>query len=238
MTFQVVNEFFRARMQMLEEKNRVVVLATPLLLTANNEVSRLFVGEERPIVRNIASQTILTENNVATAPNTTIEFRSVGTTLLITPNINSDRTVTLRLLQENSAINAGGATIPVVLSGGNLQNVSVDVVSARSISGTFVAKDGLSVAVGGLIEEQKSDARAQVPLLGRIPLLGLLFRRQETGATRRELVILIRPHVISTPSEGEAISRNLLRDLSVHPSLPDARGTLGTFGGREEGRVP
>jgi general secretion pathway protein D len=141
MTFQIVNEYFRARMQLLEEKNRVTVLATPLLLTANNEVSRLFIGEERPLVRNISSQTILTENNVATAPNTTVEFRSVGITLLITANINSDRTVTLRLVQENSAINSAGASIPVVLSGGAVQNVNVDTVSSRVISGTFAAKD-------------------------------------------------------------------------------------------------
>ena len=48
MTFQVVNEYFRARMQLLESKGRVKTLATPLLMTANNEVSRLFLGEERP----------------------------------------------------------------------------------------------------------------------------------------------------------------------------------------------
>lgn len=169
------------------------------------------------------------DTGVAMTPETELEFRSVGTTLLVTPNINSDRTVTLRLLQENSSINAGGASIPVVLATGAVQNVSVDVVSSRSVSGTFVAKDDKMVAIGGLIEEQDSDVRSQVPVLGNIPVLGLLFRRQTTEKTRHELVILIRPHVISTPADGEAISQDLLRNLSLHPALPDARGGLHLF---------
>lgn len=229
MTFQVVNEYFRARIQLLESKNRVTLLATPLLLTANNEVSRLFLGEERPLVRNITGQTIITENSTAVTPNTTIEFRPVGTTLLITPNINSDRTVTLRLLQEDSSINTGGATIPIVVSSGLVQNVSIDVVSSRSISGTFVAKDDMAVAVGGLISEKISTEREQVPILGSIPLIGALFRRETTAKTRQELVIMIRPHVMSTPSDGEGISQTLLKDLSLHPSAPGARGSLNTF---------
>ncbi len=229
MTFQIVNEYFRARMQVLEERGRVTSLATPLLLTANNEVSRLFLGEERPLVRNITGQTLITENTVATTPNTSIEFRPVGTTLLITPNINSDRTVTLRLLQEDSSIHSGGATIPIVVSSGAVQNVSVDVVATKSISGTFVAKDGMAVAIGGLIEEKVSDVRAQVPVLGRIPFLGILFRRETKTKTRNELVIMIRPHVISTPAEGEGISRNLMKGLSVHPSQPEAQGDMNTF---------
>lgn len=230
LTFQFVNDNFRMRMQLLEDRNRVTLLATPILLTANNEVSRLFVGEERPIIRNISSQTIVADNNVATAPNTTIEFRPVGTTLLLTPNINSDRTVTLRLLQENSTIIPGGASIPVITATGAVQDQPVDVVSTRSVSGTVVAKDSLAVAIGGLIEEGLTDQRAQVPVLGKIPVLGFFFRRQSTSRSRRELVIMIRPHILSTPADGAEISKKLMKDLSIHPELPDAQGMLDTFG--------
>lgn len=218
--FQYLGNSVRARIQLLENKNRVKTIATPTLLTANNEISRLFLGEERPLVRGINSQTIITDNNVATTPNTQAEFRNVGNTLLITPNINSDRTVTLRLVQENSSISPNKATIPVVTnSGGNsssttVQNVPVDVVATRSISGTFVAKDGMAVVAGGLIEDVDSDRRAQVPLLGDIPGLGVLFRRQSKEKSRRELVIIIRPYVMSTPADGERISKNLLHRLA------------------------
>lgn len=230
LVFQYLGDSLRARIQLLESKNRINTLASPTLLTANNEVSRLFLGEERPVVRNISSQTILTDNNAATTPNTEIDFRSVGTTLLITPNINSDRTVTLRLLQENSTINRNAASIPVVTTNGggnngnnngnnpttsNVQNVPVDVVASRSVSGTFVAKDGMTVMVGGLIEDQDDDVRSQVPVLGRIPVLGMLFRRQDKNKGKREMIVLVRPHVMSTPSDGQKISEELLRDLSV-----------------------
>jgi len=217
MTFVIVSNNFRARMQLLEEKNRVKTLATPTLLTANNEISRLFLGEERPLVRNITSQTILTDNNAATTPNTTTEFRNVGNTLLITPNINSDRTVTLRLVQENSTIDPGAASIPIVTGGTNsnaVQNVKVDVVATKSVSGTFVAKDGMAIAVGGLIEDDKTDKREQVPVLGDIPGIGLFFRRQEKSKSRSELVVIIRPHVLTTPADGEKVTVDLLKQLA------------------------
>ncbi len=221
--FQYLGNSVRARLQLLESKNRINTVASPTLLTAHNEVSRLFLGEERPLVRNISSQTILTDNNAASTPNTQIEFRSVGTTLLITPNINSDRTVTLRLLQENSAINRNAASIPVVTNnngGGiintnsNVTNVPVDTVSSRSVSGTFAAKDGMAVVVGGLIEDQDDDERAGVPGVSKIPLVGLLFRRQATNKGKSEMIVIIRPHILSTPNDGKKISEDLLKDLS------------------------
>ncbi len=229
LVFQFVSNSFRLRMQLLEGKNRVTELATPLLLTANNEVSRLFVGEERPIVRNISSQLVVNNNNTTVSPNTSIEFRPVGTTLLITPNINADRTVTFRILQENSRIVANGAKIPVVTSNGGIVSQPVDVVATRTLSGTIVAKDGLMLAVGGLIEENLNDARDEVPILGSIPGLGFFFRRQATGRSRNEMIIMIRPHVLNTPAESEAISRDLVRSLSLHPAANQPTGTLKTF---------
>ena len=231
MTFSVVSDHFRARMQLFQEKNRIKTLSTPTLLTANNEVSRLFLGEERPLVRGVSSQTIITDNNVATTPNTTTEFRNVGNTLLITPNINADRTVTLRMVQENSFIKPGAASIPVVTGGSSgstsVQDVKVDVVNTRSVSGTFVAKDGMAIAVGGLIEDSSTDQRGQIPILGDIPGLGFLFQRKEVGKSRRELVIIIRPHVMSTPAEGERLSKNLLD--RVAPAAVERLNEAGFF---------
>ncbi len=213
MTFTIVNQNFRAQMQLFEQKNRLKTLSTPMLLTANNEVSRLFLGEERPVVRTVSSQTLITDNTVATTPNTTTEFRNVGDTLLITPNINSDRTVTLRLVQEHSFISPNPANLPVV-TGGTVQNVPVDVVATRSVSGTFVAKDSMAIAVGGMIQDTDSDMRGQVPVLGKIPVLGFLFRRQEKTKSRSELVIIIRPYVMSTPADSEHLTKDVLDRLA------------------------
>jgi len=128
--------------------------------------------------------------------------------------------VTLRLLQENSSINRNGASIPVVTTQGpggsatGVTNVPVDVVASRSGSGTFAAADGKAVIVGGLIEDENSDQQERVPVLGRIPVIGTLFRRQDKNKGKSELIVIIRPHILSTPADGQKISEDLLKDLS------------------------
>ena len=230
MTFQVVNEYFRARLQLLETKTRVTQLATPFLLTANNEVSRVFIGEERPINRGFTSgQVIASGNNTFnTGAGTDIQFVPIGTTLLITPNINADRTVTLRILQENSSINVQGGTI-LVPAGTGFQQQAVDIVQSRTVSGTFVAKDRMTVAVSGLISEEIHNNSSGIPFLSRIPLLGQLFRRDDKLRTRSELLVIIRPYVMNTPTEAEAVSQTLLKELSIHPTASTLSGTLDTF---------
>ena len=228
LSFQVLSDHLNVRIQMLETEGHVKTLATPTLLTANNEVSRLFIGEERPMVKSITSQTVVNDNNTVTTPQTETALQLVGTMLLITPNINADRTVTLRLLQENSKILKNDATIPVSTGAGLVQNIPIDVVSSRSVSGTFVAKDEMIVAVGGLIEETESDQVSRIPGLGSLPYLGWFFRSTEKVKSRSELIILIKPHVISTPSEGEAISQRLMKELSIHPAA-DGRPSLNVY---------
>ncbi len=228
--FQVVSDNFRFRMQLLESKNRVTSMATPLLLTANNEVSQIFIGQTEPVTIGFTSPQIVTsgttQTNVTGTPQTTLQ--DVGQLLLITPNINADRTVTLRIAQQQSRKVSGGATIPVVDSNGNVTNVEVDTIARNTASGTIVAKDGLTVALGGLIEEGADDSRDEVPIIGKLPVVGFFFRRQSTGRTRRETIILVRPYVFNTPCETAAFSEDLVRELSVHPNAYNGRNTLGT----------
>jgi len=226
--YQYVDSNFRLRMQMLDTTNRVTTLATPMLLVANNEVSRIFIGQERPIITNIGSQTSQNQTQSLTNSNTNFNLQPVGTTLLITPNINADRTVTLRLTQETSSVVTGGATIPVIGPTGAVTNAPVDVVSAQTLTGTLVAKDGLSLAMGGLIEEGLQDNREEVPVLGQLPLVGILFRRQSTGRYRRETIIVIRPYILSTPSEAEDAGKRLTAANSLHPKTPELNPAPGT----------
>lgn len=230
LTFQMVDTNFRMRMQLLQSKNCVTALATPLILTANNEVSRIFVGDTLPFTVGFTPSQVLSSVNAingAVAATPVTELRDVGQSLLITPNINADRTVTLRVVEENSERVIGGSSIPVpATSGSGVTNVSVDTVRRRTISGTVVAQDGMAVALGGMIEEHVSDARDQVPVLGNIPGLGLLFRRQSANRSRSELVVIVRPYVFNTPTESAATSEFLLGELSTHPNSPSATGTM------------
>jgi general secretion pathway protein D len=226
--YKYVDEHVRLRLEMLQNERRITTIATPLLLVANNEVARLFVGEERPIVRNLTAQTTIAENIAQTTPSTQIEMRDVGTSLLLTPNINADRTVTLRVVQETSDLRPLAAAIPVIGRDGVLTSARVDVVGSRSVSGTMVAKDGLTLAIGGLIEEATGSVEQGVPLLMDLPILGPLFRRTVKGRARKELVVLIRPWVLFTASEGHDRSQELSRTLE-HPSGDSLGGPLRTF---------
>ena len=87
----------------------------------------------------------------------------------------------------------------------------------------------MAVALGGLIEEQVVDTRDQVPVLGDIPHLGFLFRRQSTGRQRSELVVMIRPYIFNTPSEAALRSQCVVGHQSLHPSGPDPHGSMNTF---------
>jgi general secretion pathway protein D len=209
---------------LLETKGRLNAVASPILLTANNEVSRVFVGEEVPITRGFTGgSTIPTGGNgvVSQAANANLEFRPVGTTLLLTPNINADRTVTLRLVQENSTLRKNGATIPVPTEGGGFRSQAVDTVQSRTVSGTFMAQHEQAVVIGGLIEETESVDRSGVPYLSRVPVLGAAFRRDSKSKQRSELVVIIRPFIVNTPKEAEAISARVTRELSLNPRAWD-----------------
>lgn len=233
LTFQVVDNNFQFRMQSLESQNRVTALATPLILTANNEVSRIFVGDTLPFTVGFTpSQVVGGLNAVSGAVGATpiTELRDVGQSLLITPNINADRTVTLRVVEENSERVLGGGAIPVPnVNGDGVTAVSVDTVRRRTVSGTIVAQDGMAVALGGLIEENLSESKDQLPVLGDIPGLGFLFRRQASSRSRSELVVVIRPYVFNTPNESAATSQAMLQELSLHPNSPDAAGSMNTY---------
>jgi Flp pilus assembly secretin CpaC len=233
--FQYVSGSFASRIEFLENRNRVTVLATPLILTANKEVSRIFAGVTLPITTGFSEPGTVTagENLVVIPGSAQTQQQDIGTALLITPSINADRTVTLQILQEISEIQKNGAVIPISDTRGNVSDHSIDVVRRRSFSGTVVAKDGLAVAVGGLIEESVGSFKEGIPLVGEIPIIGMLFRREESNRSRRELVILIRPYIFNTAADSEKVSQELLEELSLHPKVSNLKGTLDAYGMKE-----
>ncbi len=228
----VVSNNFEARLQLLEKENRVTQLATPLLLTSNQEVSRFFVGEEIPILTDYTAGTTTTgagNINQATIQQPTPEYTQyrVGKTLLLTPNINADNTVSIQILVEQSSVNKNGATILVPetssgLFGGNtttkLVDQQIDTVQERTFSGSVIAKDSTSVAVGGLIEEGAANQEKKTPFLGDIPLLGFFFREEAQARSRTELVIIIKPHIITSPAEAQVVSQKFMKQNSIHPN--------------------
>lgn len=218
--FQVVSNSIRARLQLMENHNRVKVIATPMVTATNTTPAQLFIGEERVIVTGFSQNTIVGSTGASSTSFTAqTEQRDIGTTLRIIPRINSDRTVTLLVQSDDSTVNVGGGTLPVSAANGTVQNLAVDTVSTSNIQGVVTAKDGLTVAMGGLIRKQSTRNTDKVPVLGDIPGVGFFFKRIENNDTRSELVVLITPHVFFTPAKADSVSRERTASVSAHPDL-------------------
>ncbi len=226
--FKAVSDNITAQIRLLQRDGKIRTLATPTLLVANNEVARIFSGKEYPLVTGWTPGSA-TSNDVGgptIVPSTpVIERQDVGTMLLITPNINADKTVTLRLLQENSELSADTAAIPVIDANGDGGDKTVQFIESRSLAGTFIANDGMTIMAGGLVKETEGETYWRTPILGSLPLVGWLFRGTEKVKERTELIVLIKPHVILTPIEGGRISQGVLDALSAHPAA-DGRDSM------------
>ena len=217
LVYQFLNEHVRVRLNLLGRENRLATLATPLLMCANNEIARIFIGEERPLVRNFQLQSTTTNGVVSNQIVPTVDLRDIGNTLRLVPRINADRTVTITIVQDISSVNPGAAVLPVPGSLGGLGTFAVDTVNTANLTGTVVAKDGMTLAVGGLIRKEKSDRQEGLPWAQELPLLGWLFGSTVRNQEQKELVLLITPHVLLTPAEGQARTRARIRALSLHP---------------------
>ena len=220
--YQFLNDNFRARLQLLETENRIDILATPIVLASNNRPTRMFVGEER--VLTVGVDTNLVTSGVGPVTQTIspiTETRDVGNTLIVVPKINADRTVTLYLLQDSSTVLEQSATIPVPSGDGGVEAFPIDTVETANLQATVVAKDGMTLAVGGLIRIELLDAEEKVPVLGDIPVLKFFFSKKVKKRDKRELVLLIKPRVLFTPAEADAATRERVKALSDHPFVTE-----------------
>lgn len=165
------------------------VISTPSLLAMDNQEAEISIGREVPFITGQYSNS--TANNTVN-PFTTIERQDVGVTLKITPHVIDNGTVQLKIYQEISDIFQGATTAADV------------VTNKRTIDTTVIIDNGEIIALGGLMEDNTSDTRNKVPVLGDIPLLGALFRSKDTSRTKRNLMVFIRPVILQ---DGQDLRR-------------------------------
>ena len=220
---QYLSDHLSLRLKMLDENGKVRRLATPNLMVSDYEASRIFVGKETSIILSVETSTTFAGTETATPTTSTsadIERTDIGTTLVITPKIHADGSVTLRLLQENAEEGS-----PKSMSYGptsqRIEYQTTDVVK-QSIVSTVVAKSGEMLALGGLVSHRDSETLARVPWLADIPWVGpLLFERKNRSRTVEELIVLVRPYVILSPNDAERMSHTFLSGLKDEAETSD-----------------
>lgn len=124
----------------------------------------------------------------------TYTYEDVGINLKITPQINPEGFVTLKIHQEIQKV------LPETIH-------DAPVLAKRETDTTVTVKDGQTIVIGGLLREDKGVVEKRVPGLGRIPGLGWLFKRKIETSEKVSLIIFLTPHVVTTPEEMEAITK-------------------------------
>lgn len=165
------------------------LLQTPSLMTLDNEEATILVGQEVPIT---TGEALLDGNS---NPFRTTQRQDIGVKLIVRPQINAGGSITLFLRQEVSSIN------------GVLSNSASDLVlNKRELETTLVVDDGDIAVAGGLLDQNDRMSIDKVPGLGDIPVVGGLFRSTSRQRGRTNLMVFIRPTIIRTPADAQALS--------------------------------
>ena len=193
---------FAAILNALEGDADTNIISTPSIVTTDNEEATLNVGQEVPFVTGSFTNTGGTGGSVN--PFQTINRQQIGVKLAITPQINDGDSMVLKISQEISSIAQSAAD-------------AVDLITnQRIVETTVIVDDGEILVLGGLIEDTLLESNQSVPILGKIPLLGALFRSQKTEKRKTNLMIFIRAEIMrdSTDTTFHTNQKyNLIREV-------------------------
>ena len=184
-----------AIVKMLDSTGRFKVINRPVVFTSNNKKAIIASGQEIPVPVSTLS-TIVGNSGVGITPapnnfgtQSSIQYKKVALQLEVVPLINSEKEVTLDILQKVDSLGAD----PAVIDGN-----SIPTIATRYIKTTVSAPNGSTVVLGGLITDNKRTTKSGIPVLDRIPIIGALFRSTRRNNDRTELIILMRPEVALT----------------------------------------
>jgi general secretion pathway protein D len=172
------------------------VIATPQLMTLDNEEASVVVAENIPFSTRVDEGTAVTDRAIQS-----LEYRDVGVTLKVTPQINEKRFVKLKIYQEKSTVVSETSQISAT------QVVLAPTTRKRTAETNVQVRDGQTVVIAGLVGDDVNVSVTKVPCLGDIPMLGWLFKFEKRTTERTNLLIFLTPYIVATPEEAEEIYR-------------------------------
>ena len=184
--YVAAGNYLAAIVHLLEQTGRFKVISRPTVFTSNNKKAIIASGTEIPIPINTLTNATTTTNVAAVA--SSIEYKKVALQLEVVPLINSEKEISLDILQKLDSLGTN------TLIGGNL----IPNINTRYIRTNVSAGNGSTIVLGGLIEDNKQKNYTGIPYLSRIPYLGALFRSTTNNKSRTELIVLMRPEVTLT----------------------------------------
>jgi len=186
-----------AIVQAYKKDKDVQILSTPQILTTDNEEANITVGKNVPFQTRSAAES-------ASETYSSYEYKDVGITLKITPQISKDRLVRLNIALESTKLDELATTTPT----------DRPTTLKRSIDTTVIVKDQNTVVIGGLIDDSFTKTNYKVPCLGDIPGLGLLFSAVSEASEKTNLFVFLTPHVIENPAEAKEIYKKKKENIN------------------------
>ena len=212
---------FGAIITALEEDEKSRVLSKPFNMTLDNGRSELLVGQQIPVA---TGETLGSDNS---NPFRTVTRQDVGIKLNVTPRITADDTIHLDIFQEVSSIS------PTLTAGAN-----DFVTNLRTIETNVLADDGEIIVLGGLIEQRQDVISNKVPIAGDIPVVGNLFKSENTDNTRTNLMVFIRPTIFRDREDSRQVTRRSYRHIRADEVDGERVSDLDAFFSEVLGTVP
>jgi len=188
--YVAAGNYLAAIVHLLESTSRFKILSRPTVFTSNNKKAIIASGQEVPVPVNTLSNVGTVGIQGTAAVQASIEYKKVVLQLEVVPLINSEKEVSLDILQKLDSIVPNGGQ----LISGNV----VPTIDTKYIRTNVSAPNGSTIILGGLIQEQKQKQYQGIPYLSRIPLIGAAFRGTANSKQRQELIILMCPQVTLT----------------------------------------
>jgi general secretion pathway protein D len=175
---------FAAMIRAVQGDSNTNLISTPSAVTMDNQEAQLKVAQEVPFITGQFTSTGNT-NNGEVNPFTTVQRQEVGTILKITPQVNEGGAlVQLKINIESSALS------------GTTGDANSAITNKRTIDTNVLIEDGGIVVLGGLIQDGDTRGEQRVPYLGRIPVIGELFKTRSRKREKRNLMVFIRPKIL------------------------------------------
>ncbi len=181
----------RARITAAVKDSKAKILAAPHILVSDNREARIQVGSQVPLATSTTT-TPLGGVQVTNTTTSTIQYKDIGIILKVKPQVNDSGLVALEIAQEISSLGDN------VIVGGTTE-ISINKTEATT---NLVARDGETIVIGGLIQENVTKSIDGIPILSKIPLIGSLFSNTSDTTTRTELILLLTPRVVRTQLEA------------------------------------
>jgi MSHA biogenesis protein MshL len=192
LAFQTNN--FAALLSFLESQGTVHVISSPRVAAVNNQKAVLKIGVDEFYVTGVTSTTNSTAAGSSTTPSVTLQPFFSGVVLDVTPQIDDAGNILLHVHPSVSQV----STVTKGINLGTSGNLTLPLPSSSTaeIDSMVRGQDGKVVAIGGLMRQAASGDTSQLPVAGKIPLLGELFKNKNRVSQKRELVVLIKPTIV------------------------------------------